>query len=286
MLNSDDKLSGVHGSNRDVLDGNNADWTQSEAFGSQFISLDNQMGAGHLNVSRAVQQFSSGEYDPGVVPSIGWDYHTIGGSGARNEYVFDSDIGGGYLAVTLTWDRRTEHTGGNTYHAGDQFFNQTLEQSLNNLDVYLMPANSDDLVLDAVWSSRTFEDNVEHIFFNNFAPGEYKLVVHHNTVGGIGDSQNYGIAWWFGSGLSSNPGDFNGDGSVNAADYVVWRKNDGSSASYDEWVANFGNTNGSGSTFGSVPEPNTSLLLIIAGVLLAGATSRPSLHNALTSARD
>lgn len=36
-------------------------------------------------------------------------------------------------------------------------------------------------------------------------------------------------------------GDFNCDGSVNAADYVVWRKQDGSQAGYNEWRSNFGN---------------------------------------------
>jgi hypothetical protein len=36
------------------------------------------------------------------------------------------------------------------------------------------------------------------------------------------------------------PGDFNSDGTVDAADYVVWRKNDGKPAGYDAWRANFG----------------------------------------------
>ena len=36
------------------------------------------------------------------------------------------------------------------------------------------------------------------------------------------------------------PGDFNHDGKVDAADYVMWRKNDGTPAGYDTWRANFG----------------------------------------------
>ena len=39
-------------------------------------------------------------------------------------------------------------------------------------------------------------------------------------------------------------GDGNGDGSVDAADYVVWRKMGGSQADYDAWRGNFGKTNG------------------------------------------
>jgi hypothetical protein len=61
------------------------------------------------------------------------------------------------------------------------------------------------------------------------------------------------------------PGDYNQDGSVDAADYVTWRKTDGSTADYDTWRANFGATMGSGSlSSASVPEPATALLLWIA----------------------
>jgi probable HAF family extracellular repeat protein len=71
------------------------------------------------------------------------------------------------------------------------------------------------------------------------------------------------------------PGDFNLDGTVDAADYVVWRKNfSGDRAKYDEWRANFGRTlsAGSGSALPSVerlsaavPEP-ASLTLVALSV--------------------
>src|SRR4051812_26147345 len=41
--------------------------------------------------------------------------------------------------------------------------------------------------------------------------------------------------------VSSN-GDFNCDGVANAADYVWWRKNNGSGIDYNVWRANFGNS--------------------------------------------
>ena len=43
------------------------------------------------------------------------------------------------------------------------------------------------------------------------------------------------------------PGDFNNDGSVDAADYVFWRMNDGTQAGYNTWRSNFGRTLASGS---------------------------------------
>jgi hypothetical protein len=61
------------------------------------------------------------------------------------------------------------------------------------------------------------------------------------------------------------PGDFNGDGKVDAADYVEWRKNDGTQAGYDEWRANFGNPLGSGGgslSSGAVPEPATVVVMV------------------------
>jgi T5SS/PEP-CTERM-associated repeat protein len=43
------------------------------------------------------------------------------------------------------------------------------------------------------------------------------------------------------------PGDYNGNGVVDAADYVVWRKTDGSQEGYNLWRTNFGRMAGSGS---------------------------------------
>jgi hypothetical protein len=64
-------------------------------------------------------------------------------------------------------------------------------------------------------------------------------------------------------------GDFNGDGVVDAADYIIWRRNPGGNYTqedYNIWRANFG-TNlaaGSGSSTDShaVPEPIGAVLLI------------------------
>jgi hypothetical protein len=84
-------------------------------------------------------------------------------------------------------------------------------------------------------------------------------------------------------GLVSVEGDYNGNGTVDAADYVVWRKTDGSPPGYATWRANFGRTGGgpeptfrigsvvfdttagagSGAALTAVPEPPTGLALVI-----------------------
>jgi hypothetical protein len=68
-------------------------------------------------------------------------------------------------------------------------------------------------------------------------------------------------------------GDHNGDGIVDAADYVAWRKNPtafGGDAGYDDWVANFGEPGPGGGNGGSaVPEPAAGLLALVAAACSA-----------------
>jgi hypothetical protein len=78
-------------------------------------------------------------------------------------------------------------------------------------------------------------------------------------------------------GAATLAGDYNGNGVVDAADYVAWRDNPagfgGDPAGYNTWRSNFGNHSGSGSGLGSsvaVPEPSAGALLLIAFGIVAG----------------
>ena len=78
------------------------------------------------------------------------------------------------------------------------------------------------------------------------------------------------------------PGDYNGDGVVDGADYTVWRDHLGSGTSlpnddtpgvgqddYTRWKTHFGQTGGSGASVNAnaaVPEP-AALGLVIVGML-------------------
>ena len=60
-------------------------------------------------------------------------------------------------------------------------------------------------------------------------------------------------------------GDFNGDGAVDAVDYVVWRDGLGdlfSVSDFDAWAANYGATAAAAASH-AVPEPQSAALLIL-----------------------
>jgi autotransporter-associated beta strand protein len=94
-------------------------------------------------------------------------------------------------------------------------------------------------------------------------------------------------------------GDYNRDGSVDAADYVVWRKGIPTTAGYPEWRMNFGDIFGGGSSaenVNPVPEPMTLALVatLLAFILVhckcrgnrrSAATSRISPHSERLSNR-
>jgi autotransporter-associated beta strand protein len=146
----------------------------------------------------------------------------------------------------------------------------------------------------------------------NFAPGEtdtvnalfidgaYQAI---GTWGAIGSSAEHQSSLFTGGGLlnvvpwetppTSVPlaGDFNNDGKVDAGDYVTWLKANGTNnallndnglgvpvgqAHLDLWRQNFGNARpaaGSGLAGGTIPEPSTILLALVAAAGLT-ATSR------------
>jgi len=72
-------------------------------------------------------------------------------------------------------------------------------------------------------------------------------------------------------------GDYDRNGIVDAADYVVWRKSDGSSAGYGTWRENFGRTVGTGGDADDatgVPEPMTLNLVSLVTLIVVNHRHR------------
>ena len=81
--------------------------------------------------------------------------------------------------------------------------------------------------------------------------------------------------------IPAPPGDFNVDGAVDVADYVLWRKTNGTPTGFDAWREHFGARAGTGSGAalgsadqGGVPEPATVVMLMIGAALRASRARR------------
>lgn len=277
LLNSADKLANVHGSTRDIFQKDGlTKWTQTLAGMDPSVSLDEQMGAGHLNAKSAFDNFKVGEHEAGVVPLIGWDFGTVGFLN-NVDYTFNRQASG-WVAITLAWNRFVLKSSDTGYLPTDLFDPYApsdevgLSSVLSNLDVFLI--NTDDNSI--VHSSETTTDNLEHIFFE-VGPGNYKIQVSH-FGGGHDDAQEYALAWWAGN---ITPGDFDGDGDVDGDDLNQWKDDYGQNGRSDAngdgvsdgadfmiWQRNFGTGVPAVAANSVVPEPSALVMLLLGLPLL------------------
>ncbi|MEA5571186.1 S8 family serine peptidase [Calothrix sp. UHCC 0171] len=197
LLNSTDKLKdkgdGLRlGMTRTIIDKQNLDWLASDAYQNPKIPLHAQMGAGHLNASRALQQFSAGQWQPNQpVAALGWDYNTVAAN-AFVDYVLAKPLkANSFVAVTLTWDRLVELEDKNNnqmYEEGENF----RDRGLNNLDLYLVQENGSTV---ANCASISEVDSVEHVFCPVPVAGAYKIRVQYKQQ--VNEpKQAYALAWW------------------------------------------------------------------------------------------
>ena len=202
MVNSVNKIDGVLGMTSTIEDREGLNWLYSEAYSDQAIPLDNQMGAGQLDVSRALTQYDAGEQGPGLVDNIGWDKNLVLTEGEYFDYAFeDSLLTGDFISATLVWDRPVFYFDSGVVGVYEPDADAFAGLPLDNLDLYLMRSD-DSLTEQAVWSSISEVDNLEHIFWQIEESGDYKLrvVFTEDTTlfPGVEITPDFALAWWAG----------------------------------------------------------------------------------------
>jgi hypothetical protein len=275
-------------------------WLNSKAFAGDpndpffdpdTMPLDEEMGTGHLNAKRALQQFIPGEFDltpsgadqEATVPAIGWDFGHTNGTFGLNRYIIDQELqGGNVISITLAWDRLVEKNGDpNAFTVGDTFEEYTdpdADDVINDLDLFLVDSDISTQVLFSIASVGT----VEHIFASVPYTGNFEIWVTQEDAD-VAGGQDYGLAWWYGLAPeleAPGPGDFDGDGDVDGEDLALWEGsyalNDGGDADGDGdsdgddfliWQRNVGTGVLSAAT--AVPEPATGLLAMMVLVVAA-----------------
>jgi hypothetical protein len=118
-----------------------------------------------------------------------------------------------------------------------------------------------------------------------FAANSFDVLIY--ATNGLGDVTQR-ISYTFAAPPADLPGDYNDDDTVDAADYVVWRKNETANnplsndnelttqaERFDLWRENFGESiGGSGASGTAVPEPAAACLLVLAVYALGSTRHR------------
>lgn len=202
MVNSVNKVDGALGMSRTIVDREDQDWLSSEAYLSESIPLDDQMGAGQLDVSRALLQYNAGEQGPGDVENIGWDKELALTEGETIDYHLTASLlAGDFISATLAWDRPYFYVDGGITGVYEPALDGAAGLPLDNLDLYLM-LNGETDTEQAVWSSVSTVDNLEHLFWQVPTAGDYKLrvVFTEDTTffPGFESTPDFSLAWWAG----------------------------------------------------------------------------------------
>jgi subtilisin family serine protease len=200
LMNSAEKIQDkgdglLLGMTRTLIDKQNQDWLGSDAYKNPKIPLDSQMGTGHLNVFRAYQQFSAGQWLPtAAIPAVGWDYRQVDTSKSVDYTLAKPLKQGSFVSITLSWDRLVELKDTNKnqmYDLGEKFS----DRGLNNLDLYLVKADNKNADAGTICSSMSDVDSVEHIFCPVPDTGNYKIRVQFRQQ--VNEpTQAYSLAWW------------------------------------------------------------------------------------------
>lgn len=183
--------------------------------------------------------------------------------------------------------------------ANDNYAAVFVNRNGDTLTPVLVSALVVNYVGDELQSDYGIPGNYFHSVSNFIGPGndgtgQFLKTFNMTPAGGFGDA-NFIATFDLPAGMQ---GDYNSDGAVNAADYVVWRESVGGPSipnrgdgiegnigqqDYDFWRSHFGDSSSGASAGLSVtfaaPEPSALVLMALAGVALVGGRRRPPVRS-------
>ena len=176
-----------------ALDSDGSPWSNAGA-----APLDNEQGAGILNMQRAHAIYSAGQWEgPGHVPS--YDLTTVSGAtrspehrsgGGTRVYLLGTPDALGDLDVTLIFDRHTlwdDVDDDGSISEGDTFFTSPTDVQ-DNIDLVLLRDGVE------IAASRSLVDTTEHLHLEGLGPGVYELRVERLNVPNSGSSEEIALA--------------------------------------------------------------------------------------------
>jgi T5SS/PEP-CTERM-associated repeat protein len=170
------------------------------------------------------------------------------------------------------------------------------QQTAGDLDIEIGGPSAFDNDIVNVLGSASLSGELQLALINGFVPGAgqtFSIMQAANLRGAFSNAANgqrlatyddrgsFRVSYGVGSTFNPNqivlsnflanplPGDFNDDGSVDAADFIMWRKLDLGPAAYNTWRTYFGTTlpiGSGGDARATIPEPAT-IMLILVGML-------------------
>ena len=208
------------GGKHEALWTNNPDTTGPDR-GRTSQPIDDMFGVGTANIDRSWQVMAGGQHassttTSGLIPApyAGWETSTI--SDNQSKYIlFDVHTPADEISIALTWHQTVRND-----------FGSYTEVDLD-LRLWEFDGNSlIDITGDAglgVFSngnvvSESAVDNVEHLYIENLAIGEYILEV--SRTNSSGSSRAFSVGWLFPE-PDALPGDMNGDGFLNVEDLLM-----------------------------------------------------------------